>query len=465
MNTFLILALFGYIIYILIIRPIVINARYKELKVELPPNENHDHVTLLERLRDKNFTYPEMKNMRHNESGQVVIEGKFTSHPLEIDGQTIYVGKGMKGGEQKKAKCILEAVVITHYLSKFFNPNAPVDAYKEYQKFRKRRKQPMFVGLGLLVLVLIAFAYQAKDTLVPQLQSNNISSSYLSQYSSTRTIGDTFKAFFGDPKWKSYEQGIQKYVDFQGSLTVNNEPAVAVFTFSISGENFIVDSVKVDNRELNSLEVEAFFQTVYSENNESQIGATSYELEELQPMSRQDNNERLGTPDEVTTEMQPQVTEDINEQSVAGSESSQGIGFPESLLDGRIEGIPIALGDSASTIVETLGAPEAEGIYGTYYFSYPDYVIFLNTYSPETPDGIVSAIAVSSNVPYFDDLLGKTFQEIQLIIGENGVVWEDEIEDGDYNLSYYVGDQLLIFNAPSQTEPATYDELLGWKNN
>ncbi|MCI3922665.1 hypothetical protein MO973_20750 [Paenibacillus sp. TRM 82003] len=437
MNMFLILALFGYIIYILIIRPIIISAKYKELKVELPLNENLDHVTLLERLREKGFSYPELKNMRHNESGQVVIEGKYTSHPLEINGQMLYVGKGMKGDEQKKANCILEAAIIAHYLSKFFNPNAPVDAYKEYEKFRKRRKQPVLVTAGIFILFLIAFAFQAGEELTPQLQSNNISSSYLSQYSNTKTIGDTFEAFFGDPKWKSYEQGIQKYVDFQGTLTVDNEPAVSVITFSVSGEKFMVESVKIDNQVLNSLEVEAFFQTVYSEDSEDHVIEASHDLKESQNTSSQE-----------IVESEP-------------TELTQGIGLPNSLSDGKIEGISIALGDDASLITEKLGTPEDEGIWGgSYYYLYPDSTFFLDNISPDS--GVVSSIAIRSNNPYFDNLLGKSFQEIQEIIGEEGVVGENEME-GDYVLTYNVGDHLLIFNAPSQDAPSTSVQLIGWR--
>jgi hypothetical protein len=266
MKMFILLALFGYIIYILVIRPIVINAKFGKDKPGIPlPEGLDDSIKLLEYLREKGFTYPEFKNMRHNELGQVVIEGKYSSHAVTIKDNTLYVDLGKKGGTRKQTNCILEAVVIGHYLSKLFNPSAPVDAYKQFTSFKKRRWQPIIIIALLFCAFLIPAVFMAEEELVPQIASDNISSSYLSEYSSEVTIGDAFKNFFGDPKWKSYEQGIQKFVDFQGGLMLDNEPAVAVITFSVSGEKFKVESAKIDNEELNPLDLESFFQTIYSE--------------------------------------------------------------------------------------------------------------------------------------------------------------------------------------------------------
>lgn len=266
LNLIIFLALFGYILYIKAIRPIVINVKHKKDKHGIVLPESFDNITLMKYLQDKGFTYPEFKNMRHNELGQVVIEGKYSTHALEIKDNVLYVGRGEKGGDSKKANCILEAVIIGHYLSKLFNPNARVDAYKEFVTFKKRRKQPFIVSTLLIGIFIIAFAFMSKDELaplIPEMNSNSISSSYLTQYSSTVTVGTAFNDFFGDPKWKSYEQGIQKYVDFQGEVTLDNEPAVAVITFSLLGDSFKVESVKIDNDSLNPTEVESFFQTVY----------------------------------------------------------------------------------------------------------------------------------------------------------------------------------------------------------
>lgn len=263
MKTFLVVVIVAYILYILLIRPIVVAAKYGKDKTGSPLPEAIDDIALFELLREKGFAYPEMKNMYYNEGGQVVIEGKFTSHALTISEQRVYVDRGLRGNQQKKTLCILEAVSIGHYLTKFFNPKAPINAYKQYKSFKNKRKQPLMVVSALVILFIVFAAIGSRDTIVPQIKSNNISESYLSQYSSTETIGDTFAKFFGNPKWKSYEQGIQKYVDFQGSCTVNDQPATAVITFSVLGDQFQVESVKLNNDPLNPIEIENFFKTVY----------------------------------------------------------------------------------------------------------------------------------------------------------------------------------------------------------
>lgn len=263
----IILVLFAYIVYIKAIRPIVIRAKYKTDNQGVPIPEGFTPLTLMEHLKEKGFAYPEMKNIRINEREQVVIEGKFSSHPIRIEESKLFVERGERGSENKQVNCILEAVQISNHLNKFFNPNAPLDAYVEFNQFRKRRKQPLLVSTILVVGMIIAFIAGGGDEIVKDagtgITSSNISSSYLPDYSSEITIGEAFNNFFGEPKWKSYEQGIQKYVDFQGRVTFNNEPATAVITFAILGEKFQVEAVKIDNQPLNAIEIDEFFKTVY----------------------------------------------------------------------------------------------------------------------------------------------------------------------------------------------------------
>ncbi|RAU91045.1 hypothetical protein [Paenibacillus sp. YN15] len=265
MNTFILLLAFAYIIYILIIKPVVVNAKYGKDKTGITIPDDLDPAELLSLLQQKGFTYPELKNMRHNENGNVVIEGKYTSHELVIQNNKLFVKRGKKGGLGKETNCILEAVVIGHYLDKLFNPAAPVDAYKQFVRFKRDRKKPVFILILIFCIFLIPAIFVTGKEVAPQLQSNRVSTSYLTDYSSKVTIGEAFDNFFNDPKWKTYEQGIQKYVDFQGEILFNNEPATAVITFSILNDTIKVESIKVDNEELNPLEHDSFFQTVYEE--------------------------------------------------------------------------------------------------------------------------------------------------------------------------------------------------------
>lgn len=269
MLGFIVIAFLGYIVYIRGIRPSVIRRKFTEEKLKLEVEQAFDTLSLHNELIQRNFTFPEMKNLRINQHQQVVIEGKYSAHPITIKDRQLYVGRGERGGDQKATKCILEANIILNYLKKFFNPLAPVDPYEEFKKYKLRRKQPTFVTLIATVAFIIAIAMNGGDQAVKDatagLSSNNISTSYLSQYSSNITIGEAFNNFFGDPKWKSYDQGIEKYVDFQGKITFDNEPATATVTFWLSDEQFIVERIKINNSELLPVEIDEFLQVVYEE--------------------------------------------------------------------------------------------------------------------------------------------------------------------------------------------------------
>ena len=94
--------------------------------------------------------------------------------------------------------------------------------------------------------------------------ANNIKNSYLTQYSSTITIGEAFDEFFSSEKWKNYEEGTQEYVDFSGVCYYNDEKVTIVITFLINEDNFVIDSVTMDGRELYLIEEYALLDTIYS---------------------------------------------------------------------------------------------------------------------------------------------------------------------------------------------------------
>jgi len=269
MLALIILAFLGYVVYIRAIRPNAIRKKYTEERLSVVLEHPIETISLHNELIQRNFHFPELKNIRINQHGHVVIEGKYSSHPIAIKENTIYVGRGERGGDQKATKCILEAYIIVNYLKKFFNPLAPVDAYEEYKKYKLSRKQPAVVTMIITIAFIIAIALNGGDQAVKEattgLSSSNISSSYLSQYSTDVTIGEAFNSFFGNPKWKSYDQGIEKFVDFQGKITFNGEAATATVTFWLSDNQFVVERIKINSNELLPNEVENFLSVVYDE--------------------------------------------------------------------------------------------------------------------------------------------------------------------------------------------------------
>lgn len=75
-----------------------------------------------------------------------------------------------------------------------------------------------------------------------------VRNAYLSQYSTTVTVGDAFDNFFGSPKWKAYEEGTQERVDFQGNCTYSGEQVQVRIVFGIYGDTFQVGSVQINGK-------------------------------------------------------------------------------------------------------------------------------------------------------------------------------------------------------------------------
>ena len=255
----------GFVIYTIWLRPYFIREKHLEDIFGIVTPEHYTPEGLMQLLKDNNFSYPEMKNIRYDEYGRVVVEGKYTSHAIEIKGYKIFVDRGLKGGAQKNAKCIMEAVVIGHYLQKIIKPSAPVDAYKEFGKFKRTRNLPFIFSAALTIGIALAITIYSTNSLVEVYSSHNtISQSYFTDYSSNVTIGDAFDKFFPDGEWKDYKDGIQEYVDFRGTADYNEVTSTVVFTFWLSKDSFQIDSVKVDNREISPFEIESILQSIFT---------------------------------------------------------------------------------------------------------------------------------------------------------------------------------------------------------
>ena len=89
-----------------------------------------------------------------------------------------------------------------------------------------------------------------------------VRNAYLSQYSTTVTVGDAFDNFFGSPKWKAYEEGTQERVDFQGNCTYSGEQVQVRIVFGIYGDTFQVDSVQINGKEAPALISAGLFSAV-----------------------------------------------------------------------------------------------------------------------------------------------------------------------------------------------------------
>ncbi|MGL5087456.1 MAG: hypothetical protein ACRC68_17345, partial [Clostridium sp.] len=220
-----------------------------------------DNNSLYKYLIENKFSYPDLKHIRQGENGKVVLEGKYTSHYVIIEEELLKLEVKNKWGTQREANGFHEDKVLKIYLEKFFDKNSSADPYDEYIKFKRVRKQP-YIIYGLIILATISFVGYV-FLVEPSIRSNNISESYLTQYSSKYRIGETFDNFFASGKWKKYNIGSKEYVDFKGICTQNNKDVNAIITFSVSGEAFKVEKISVANEDFNDLEIVAFLYKIY----------------------------------------------------------------------------------------------------------------------------------------------------------------------------------------------------------
>ena len=129
------------------------------------------------------------------------------------------------------------------------------------EKAYKNRTIMIIVLIALCVLLFFVALYNSG---LLDGNVNKIKNSYLTQYSSTTTIGEAFDDFFSSEKWKNYEEGIQEYVDFSGVCYYNEEKVTVVITFLINEDSFVIDSIKMNGRELYLIEEYALLEAIYS---------------------------------------------------------------------------------------------------------------------------------------------------------------------------------------------------------
>ena len=135
----------------------------------------------------------------------------------------------------------------------------PVDAVK--CPYCRSSQKPVSVSKILLwVLVLLAIAYGGWYAF-NQYKISGVKKGYMTNLSSTVTVGDALDAFFSNPKWKyGKDSEGNEIVTVTGGCTYNDQPAEATiqFTFFDGGEYFSVTKMKINGNDLGLLSNLAF---------------------------------------------------------------------------------------------------------------------------------------------------------------------------------------------------------------
>lgn len=230
-------------------------------------DKNMDSSSVFDALNGK-FNYPYFKGIRYNEAGSCVIEGKYTDYTI------VFREKGcakleydITGKEEKLRLILREATSIHGYLNKFFDPELPYDAIKDFRKLKLAEKQQNGIQIAIstasAILIAVFVIYMVKPDIIKPGAA--VRGSYLSQYSDKVTIEEAFDSFFAKEKWRTYKENGYSYVAFTGVCEFMEKSVDVRINFKITGDNFRVDSMDINGVEQGDLMVALLLEKIYEE--------------------------------------------------------------------------------------------------------------------------------------------------------------------------------------------------------
>ena len=230
-------------------------------------DKNIDSSSVFDALNGK-FNYPYFKGIRYNEAGSCVIEGKYTDYTI------VFREKGcakleydITGKEEKLRLILREATSIHGYLNKFFDPELPYDAIKDFRKLKLAEKQQNGIQIAIstasAILIAVFVIYMVKPDIIKPGAA--VRGSYLSQYSDKVTIEEAFDSFFAKEKWRTYKENGYSYVAFTGVCEFMEKSVDVRINFKITGDNFRVDSMDINGVEQGDLMVALLLEKIYEE--------------------------------------------------------------------------------------------------------------------------------------------------------------------------------------------------------
>ena len=253
MGVLICIVLFGWFLWEGFIRDLYTSFKYKK-PCPIPVPEKMRETHLMPILEQK-LKYPGQKGLYYDENGIVTIEGKYGYYGIVLDNHTLIVLRDTKENE--------EAACLEGYITKIFKSKAPINPHIMYKKMVAHRKRKHLLKAAPIVLVaalvLLNQDFNGGDT----WKSNNISVSYLSEYSTEITVGQALDNFFSDGKWSTYKEGGLEYVDYTGTCLLNEEEVSVLIRFWSEDDEFRVDKVMIDGIEVSQITQYAMLEIIY----------------------------------------------------------------------------------------------------------------------------------------------------------------------------------------------------------
>lgn len=146
-----------YAIYCLVVQEIMLQKKYIKNNVFFRLESEYNNEELMNLLVKKNFYYPDIKRLTFNKEGKVVVECKYASHVLNIDGDVVQIDRG-NGLLINRSRLIKEAEIIKSYILKSLNPLFYVKADEKYKGFKNTKYKKLVSGVMALVSI-VCFIY------------------------------------------------------------------------------------------------------------------------------------------------------------------------------------------------------------------------------------------------------------------------------------------------------------------
>ena len=194
-GAIMILAVVAYLVWTFWGRAFHVIGQYKKGGSQFTLPESMDYETIYQKLREE-MQYPDNRNLFYDEYGQPAIAGRYGTYTIHMEDTLLTVQAETNGKLNKNMRQTEEAMCLAAYVRKIFEPAAPVNPYQLYKRMRHARRN----GLIISAVLIIAAAACTLSALSPALDDTaKVRNAYLSQYSTTVTVGDAFDNFFGSP--------------------------------------------------------------------------------------------------------------------------------------------------------------------------------------------------------------------------------------------------------------------------
>ena len=145
-------------------------------------------------------------------------------------------------------------------------PNAPIPANtyaaptmpgQPVQNKQMKKAPIILAAIGIVIAVVIFLSLLGGSGPVELVKDGKLNA-YPDE-----TVGEAFGDFFSDPEWSTYEDDGETYVKFTGGCYYDDEEVDVKIVFLVDGEEFEIDSAKVDGREMAYVELIALLNEIY----------------------------------------------------------------------------------------------------------------------------------------------------------------------------------------------------------